>query len=58
MMKKTLSWQKKFAFVVTQSWDVWKNNSFAGFVRTVRVCFHWKQQIFTFRSIFYSSDKR
>lgn len=34
MMKKTLPWQKKFAFVVTQSWDVWEKQQLRG------VCLH------------------
>lgn len=37
--------------------EVWRGNSSVGLVSMAHVYFHWKQQIFTFRSIIYSSDK-
>lgn len=37
--------------------EVWRGNSSVGLVSMAHVYFHWKQQIFKFRSIIYSSDK-
>lgn len=37
--------------------EVWRGNIFVGLVSVAHIYFHWKQQIFTFRSVIYSSDK-